>query len=242
MYSNNAATAIDIIDLDYSNCTTIEKMFENCTGITTIDMSKIQIDSVNNMNYLFNNCTSLTSITFPDFSNVTAGININYLFNNCTSLTTIDFSNIDMYRFTNRDYMFNNCVSLKSVNFNSLNTNTYAMFRVKGMFDGCTNLTDILNLDLTKWNTTGNSSLTMPASLVNFTFKNNTVFAANSTTSTVTINCTACSNLNIDNLLNSLGTNSTGKTRKIRLHSTVYNALTDEQKTTASNKKITLGT
>ena len=128
----NSCTSLTEIPLfDTSNVTSMFAMFGNCTSLTTIP--QLDTSNVTNMSSMFNGCTSLTEIPLLDTSNVTS---MSTMFYNCTSLTTIP--QLDTSKVTSMNSMFDSCTSLTEIPlFDTSNvTNMFAMFY------NCTSLTN----------------------------------------------------------------------------------------------------
>ena len=126
--------------LNTSNVTTMYKMFDNCTGLTSLNLSNFNTAKVTNMYDMFWNCTGLTSLNVSSFntSNVTT---MSYMFGNCSSLTSLDLSGFNTSIVTNMGYMFRGCSGLTSLDLSSFNT--ARVTNTQNMFYGCSNLTTI---------------------------------------------------------------------------------------------------
>ena len=87
-FSNNTFTNLIFKDVDTSNVTDMNRMFNGCNALTSLDVSGWNTSNVINMDYMFYNCSSITSLDFSgwDTSNVT---NMNSIFSGCSSLKTI---------------------------------------------------------------------------------------------------------------------------------------------------------
>lgn len=91
MFLNNSglkAGDVDFTKWDFSNVTRMARMFEGCTGITSIDLSGINVASCTNVEYLFTGCTSLDTVTLTG-SSFGVCTEFKYMFNNCTSLKIV---------------------------------------------------------------------------------------------------------------------------------------------------------
>ena len=91
------------------------------------------------------------------------------------------------------------------------------------------------------------SSVGSSTKLCNITFSNNGTFGNNSTTESLTLDLcqiwtsSATSNVTrYTNLANSIGNNTSGLTRNIKLNTNLYNVLTDEQKAILTDKGYTI--
>ena len=71
-----------------SNVTDMVRMFDGCSGLTSLDVSSFDTSNVTNMPSMFAYCSSLTSLDLSNFvtSKVTS---MSYMFNGCSKLTSI---------------------------------------------------------------------------------------------------------------------------------------------------------
>ena len=97
-----------------SNVTDMVRMFDGCSGLTSLDVSSFDTSNVTNMPSMFAYCSSLTSLDLSNFvtSKVTS---MSYMFNGCTGLTSLDLSGWDTSKVTNMSDIFRNCTSLTSI-------------------------------------------------------------------------------------------------------------------------------
>ena len=80
---------------------------------------KIIIDyQVKSFEKLFYNCSCITSIYFKKFYRINI-TNMSFMFFNCLSLKELNLSNFNTNNVTKMSYMFYNCSSLKELNCNS---------------------------------------------------------------------------------------------------------------------------
>ena len=128
MFANSAATTLDLSSFNTSNVTDMNSMFTN-SAATTIDLSSFNTSKVNNMYSMFygSKATTLDLSNF-DASNVT---NVYMMFAN-SAATTIDLSNFDTSKATSTISMFENSkvttLDIRSFNFTNI-TNYNNMFR-----------------------------------------------------------------------------------------------------------------
>ena len=116
-------------ELDASNVTDMNSMFNECTNLTTIP--QLDTSKVNDMGYMFYICTNLTTIPQLDTSNVT---NMLFMFYDCTNLTAIP--QLDTSKATNMGYMFDGCTHLTAIP----QLDTSKVTDMRNMFYGCTSL------------------------------------------------------------------------------------------------------
>ena len=127
-------------NIDTSNVTYMNNMFDGCSLLTSLDLSSFNTSNVVNMNVMFNGCSSLTSLDLSSFntSNVT---NMAGMFQGCSSLVSLDLSNWGTSNVTYMNHMFNGCSSLTSLYLSNWDTSN--VISVISMFNGCSSLTDV---------------------------------------------------------------------------------------------------
>ena len=133
--------------IDTSNVTSMNTMFYNCRGLTSLDLSGFNTSKVTDMGYMFNGCSGLTSLDISSFntSNVTT---MNSMFDGCSGLTSLDLSGFNTSKVTDMADMFYNCSNLTLLDLSSFNTSNVTT--MIGMFYKCSNLT---SLNLSSFNT-----------------------------------------------------------------------------------------
>ena len=136
---NRCYSLTTIPQLNTSNVTTTANMFNSCYSLTTIP--QLDTSKVTNMHSMFSSCYSLTTIPLLDISNVT---DTQYMFYDCYSLKTIP--QLDTSKVTNINSMFNSCSSLTTIP--QLNTSNVTTMQF--MFNRCYSLTTIPQLDTSK--------------------------------------------------------------------------------------------
>lgn len=122
----------ELANLDTSNMTSMQTMFNSCTNLPSLDLSSFNTSNVTTMYAMFNKSSALTSIDLSSFdtSNVTTMYG---MFQGCSALTSLDLSNFDTTNVTNMAYMFDGCTSLQSIDirgfdFTNVSSHT-AMFQ-----------------------------------------------------------------------------------------------------------------
>ena len=148
-YDNNKCTDISTGNIDTSECTDMNSMFNGCRSLTTLDVSNFNTSQVTNMDSLFNHCNKLASLDVSKFdtSKVT---NMGGMFSYCESLTSLDLSNFNTSQVTNMSNMFSGCESLTSLDLSNFNTSQVT--NMSRMFYYCKILTslDLSNFDTLK--------------------------------------------------------------------------------------------
>lgn len=151
-------TSIEGIEnLNTSNVTYMNEMFDQCSNLETLDLSHFNTEKVENMSKMFNECTKLHDLNISSFNteNVT---NMYGMFYGCSSLETLDLSHFNT-RNVRKDgfyYMFNGCSSLSSLDVSKFTTDKNQM-SLDAMFQGCSSLQ---TLDLSSFDTRGANSVT----------------------------------------------------------------------------------
>ena len=133
-------TSLDVSNFDTSNVTDMFYMFYGCSGLTSLDLSKWDTSKVTNMNQMFSYCDGLTSLDLRNFntSNVTL---MDSMFYNCSSLTSLDLSGWNTSKVTNMANMFSGCSGLTSLTLSGWDTSKVT--DMANMFSGCSKLKTI---------------------------------------------------------------------------------------------------
>ncbi len=97
----------EISNLDTSNITNMNGMFQNSSKLTSLDLSSFNTSKVTDMGNMFIYCNSLTSLDLSSFdtSKVTNMIN---MFSYCNSLTSLDLRNASFNKSAYKHGAFNN--------------------------------------------------------------------------------------------------------------------------------------
>ena len=140
-HCSNLSVIEGIENLNVSNVTDMNSMFNGCSSLTSLNLSTFVTEKVSNMRNLFNGCSNLTSLNVNNFntSNVIATIQ---MFLGCSSLETLDLSSFNTGKVSNMSEMFRGCSSLKTIYVGSewstsgIKSDGYG----SGVFSDCTNL------------------------------------------------------------------------------------------------------
>ena len=116
------AKTIDVTNLDTSNVTYMEGMFNGCSSLTSLDVTNFNTSNVTDMRGMFANCYNLASLDLSNFDTrkVTT---MRSMFNRCSRLTSIDVTNFNTSNVTDMGAMFYECNWLASLDLRSFNTN-----------------------------------------------------------------------------------------------------------------------
>ena len=131
---------IDLANLDTTDCTNTDFMFQYCSNLENLDLSNFSTTNLISMKNMFFKCTKLTSINLTNFNtnNVT---NMYGLFSNCEQLTSIDISGFNTENVTDMGFMFSSCRKLESLDVSNFNTSKVE--NMECMFQSCVNLSII---------------------------------------------------------------------------------------------------
>ncbi len=105
MYYYNKSSNIDTSGLNTSEVTNMARMFESCSGLTSLDVSNFNTSKVTNMTFMFSSCSSLKELDLSSFdtSKVT---DMSYMFYSCNKLTNLDIRNFNFTNVTSYNRMF----------------------------------------------------------------------------------------------------------------------------------------
>jgi len=138
-----ALTTIEgISNLKTDNVTSMDAMFEGCSGLTSLDLSNFNTEKVTRMVGMFYGCSGLASLDLSNFN--TAKVNdFSDMFVECTNLKILDLSSfstagVNSSQGGSTGDMFVNCSSLTTIYAGS----EWDVSKTTGndIFFGCTNL------------------------------------------------------------------------------------------------------
>lgn len=146
---------------------------------------------------------------------------------------SVDLTNINTSQGLR--YLFQNNTTITNVDLTGWDFSNVT--DVRYMFNGCTNLVSVVgSLDLNKA-TSVSGIFNGCTSLVNLPIKS---FGFGTTTNTLTLDLSTCTSLDADTMIQNMNTNSSGKTRIIKLAAAIYNNLSSTTTAAAASKNITL--
>ena len=148
-------TSLDVSGFNTANVTNMLSVFSGCSGLTSLDVSGFNTANVTNMQSLFNGCSGLTSLDLSSF-NTSEVTDMRSMFNGCSGLTSLDLSGFNTANVTNMRSMFTGCSGLTSLDLSGFNTAN--VLKMDYMFYGCSGMT---SLDLSGFNTTKVNNMTM---------------------------------------------------------------------------------
>lgn len=167
--------SIDATKFNMTNVSTVKEMFSGCINLTTI-LASATFDTQMASNYekMFYNCSSLTSINGIKFNNTKRIVKtMKSMFEGCTNLSNVDFSNINTQsiEIDGMSSMFKDCSNLQTISFGDgfrLGSNSSGN-NISYMFSGCNSLTV---LDLSTFEKENETLGGSPVINVTDTFKN----------------------------------------------------------------------
>ena len=122
---------------DFSNVTTLENVFKDCSSLTDVDI-KTDFENLTKISNIFASCNNLTTAKIDGkFEKLTS---LNSLFKDKTKLTTAVIKG-EFPLITNLAYLFQSCSSLTSAIFEGTLSEDVASISMESMFSGCSAIT-----------------------------------------------------------------------------------------------------
>ena len=114
----------------------------NRNNFTNLIFKDVDTSNVTDMNNVFNSCSALTSLDVSKWntSNVT---NMKNMFYSCNALTSLDVSKFDTSNVTNMSGMFYGCIALKTIRMVGCSQTTIDRIKTQLSTDGITGCTII---------------------------------------------------------------------------------------------------
>ena len=135
---NELTTVNGLANLNTSQVTTMQAMFQSCFKLTQCDVSGFNTANVTNMSSMFSYCRLLPSIDVSGFNTVKV-TTMYAMFQGCNVVTTLDLSSFNTANVTDMRYMFDECRALKTIMVGSGWT-VAGVTSSEDMFATCTNL------------------------------------------------------------------------------------------------------
>ncbi len=136
-----SCTSVSVDDTGIGLTGDLSRLFQQWTALKSVNLENMDFSAVTSMHKVFDYCTSLTSITFPKNMSAPKLASLKQMFYYCTTLESVDLSGFDTSAVTTMEHMFEYCTALKSVDVSSLETT--ALLDLSGMFWGCSSLKSI---------------------------------------------------------------------------------------------------
>ena len=174
MFYGIKVNSLDLSNFDTSNVKSMDSMFKKCENLRKLGLSNFNTKNVTNMGDMFYGCRNLEELDLSSFDtkNVT---NISTIFYECKKINTLDVSRWNTSKVTNFTAIFSMCESITTLDLTNWDmshaTTMSAMFHdTKNLLEikGLSNLdvsnvtamnmlfqnaTSIVDIDLSKWNT-----------------------------------------------------------------------------------------
>ncbi|MBR0527272.1 MAG: leucine-rich repeat protein, partial [Prevotella sp.] len=135
---NELTTINGLTNLNTSQVTTMQAMFQSCFKLTQCDVSGFNTANVTNMSSMFSYCRLLPSIDVSGFNTVKV-TTMYAMFQGCNVVTTLDLSSFNTAKVTDMRYMFDECSALKTIMVGS-GWSTTLVTSSDDMFAACTKL------------------------------------------------------------------------------------------------------
>ena len=147
----NLTTIKNIGNLNTTQVSRMDNMFDGCKTLQTIDVSNFDVSNTNTLSNMFANCLMLKEVTGLGNWETNQITDMTSMFFKCRELTTLDISNWDTSNVSSFKTMFSDdgagLMKLTQLDLNSWNTGSVT--NMMGMFEGCGKLA---SLDLSNWN------------------------------------------------------------------------------------------
>ena len=240
-------------NIDTKNLLDISYFLSGCNSIEgVLDLSNFNFTNVYRMNYAFENDAKLTSIIFPENKMPKMLLDAEAMFYNCNKLTEVDLKNIKLNNLVSAKNMFCQCSSIEELDFTGKSLDECV--EVTGMFKNCNGLKKLVLPNMPKVYSPDIFSSSFSLKLTDLTFSQDCTFSNSIANQGQTLPLTriwknSADTLDDDgitygqryeNFANSIGENTSGATRNIKLYTTLYNSLTDEQKALLIDKGYTI--
>ncbi|WP_288626126.1 BspA family leucine-rich repeat surface protein [uncultured Lactobacillus sp.] len=154
MFENcsNLSDISSLANWDTSNVTDMDGMFANCINLSNISpLANWDTSKVNTMGSMFENCSNLSDISSLANWDTSKVTSMWHMFNGCESLSDIGpLAHWDTSKVISMTYMFKNCSNLSDIS-PLAHWDTSKVITMSGMFENCSNLSDIS--PLANWDT-----------------------------------------------------------------------------------------
>lgn len=123
-YNCTGLTSLDLSGWKTSNVINMYQMFALCNNISLLDLSGWKPSSVNNMSHMFDQCRNLTSLDLSGW-NVSNLMDMSYMFFYCDKLTELNVTRWEINENVRCDNLFYNCSSLNKLILGDVYQSTY---------------------------------------------------------------------------------------------------------------------
>ncbi len=111
---SNCTSITGLENLDSTGVTSMERMFYQCSSLTSLDLSSFDTSSVTNMGFMFFYCSKLASLDLSTFDTSSVR-DMSYMFQNCGSMQWLDISSFDTSNVTSLPYALSSESSLTRI-------------------------------------------------------------------------------------------------------------------------------
>lgn len=136
-------TDLNVSSFDTRNVTDMGWMFSSCESLMALDVSSFDTRNVTDMGGMFHGCKRVQSLDISNF-NTTKVTNMGMMFSGCEGLKKMNLNGIDTSNVTYMGSLFEFCENIMSLDLSSFNTSKITYVNMKGMFNGCSNLSSII--------------------------------------------------------------------------------------------------
>ena len=112
LYLSKMTSIEGLANLNTSEVTSMQSMFEGCQSLTELDLSTFNTANVTNMNCMFQSCTNLETLNIALF-NIGKMEDMRYMFSGCSKLKTIYCNSNWNGSEAQSGYMFSGCSALE---------------------------------------------------------------------------------------------------------------------------------
>ncbi len=142
-------TTLDVTNLNTEWVRNMKDAFSGLSGLTQLNTSNFNTESVEDMSGMFNGCSGLISIDVSSF-NTSIVNDMSSMFAGCNEMTALDVTGFDTTAVIDMSYMFWACFKLLSIDLSSFDASL--VLNTTQMFSQCCTLA---YLDLSSFNTSG---------------------------------------------------------------------------------------
>ena len=204
----------------------LNNAFFYCHQLKNLDFSNVSFADIKDFNSAFG-YSGILNVPSPSVPSNKAE-SLYQIFYGCSGLTTANFEFIRGSKPTTLYYAFNGCRNLTSIDFDALDTTNVTSFY--GAFDYCTKLEYIKHFSCDNYNgaKTTMAVFSSISTLKEFSWKSGH-FPGMLSDQTFTFNISFLTNTDwFESFVNTIGTNTTGKTITIKIKSSVFQTLSKD--------------
>lgn len=139
----SALARIDGLEgFDTSSSTYFGSMFSGCSSLKSLDVSGFDASHVQVLCFMFNGCSSLQTLNMAGPGWKTSSLTLMvHVWEGCSSLKSLDLSYLDTSHVRSMTYDFNGCSSLEYLDLSGADTT--GIGNLEHLFDGCSKLSTV---------------------------------------------------------------------------------------------------